>query len=656
MDKKTDAYEKKDMLTIEETAEILGISYATVKNWIKLNKLPSVKKGKTYLFDKKSIYNLKESLADSDLLKRRRNKSTANGYFFPKSYISKTSPNYSIISSLISEINENKHLTEKDALAVLSYYGESFLNAISLDKDGKKRLLAPLYAEPSRSASKLYSVLEKYPLSYIEGEDTLGMLYISLRSLRSKKAAGAYYTPFFVVDKCMETIKVTKNSAICDPSCGTGNFLLRLPKSVPLENVYGYDIDNIAAAVTRINLAVRYNIKKASELDILFENIKADDFLLPSDNKDAGDQYDTIIGNPPWGYAYTLKEVGKLAKYYDCACVSGTPESFSLFTERALCLLKKGGSLSFVLPETILGAGTHEKIRSIIADKAHINSLFYLGEIFDKVQCPCILLTLSTPASTSFKVSVSFYKKCLTPKEGLPERLILSKNFDIMCNGLDTSSFHMLSNDKEKELIHKIESCDHFTLKGNADFALGIVTGANKALLSPVKKRGFEEIIKGTDIDRYTLKKVTDYIKYEPSKFQQIAPERMYRAKEKLIYKFISTVPIFAYDNKMRLSLNSANILIPKVTGYSVLYILAVLNSPVISFYYSHTCKNMKVLRSKIERLPIVKCDPKTEKEIAALAKKAINSKVSNKYILEINKKIASLYGLNSEELSLIAQ
>ena len=377
---------------------------------------------------------------------------------------------------------------------------------------------------------------------------------------------------------------------------------------------------------------------------------------MPLDTGSTPVKYDVIIGNPPWGYSYSLKEMKKLSESYECARVSGSPESFSLFTERALGLLKEGGTMSFVLPETILGAGVHENIRSIIADKSHISSLFYMGEIFDKVQCPCILLTLNTPASSSFKVSVSFYKKRLSLKEGLPERLILSKNFDIMCNGLDTSSFHMLSDDREKELINKIESCDHFTLKGNSEFALGIVTGANKALLSPVRKPGFEEIVKGTDVDRYALKRISNYIKYEPAKFQQIAPEKMYRAKEKLIYKFISAEPIFAYDDKMRLSLNSANILIPKVPGYSALYILAVLNSPVISFYYSHTCKNMKVLRSEIERLPIAKCDPDTEKEISELAKKAVDSKDSNKYVLEINKKIAELYGLSSEELSIIAK
>ena len=663
MDKQEQTSIKKDMISIDETAEILGISSATVKNWIKLQKLSATKASKTYLLNKETVLNLKENLADSDLLKRRRNKSTANGRFIPKSYISKASINYDTICSVIKALGEDNALTEDEFLSILAYYGRSFLDTLSLDNSGKKRLISPLHNETGDSFSRLTSILKEYPLTYTEGEDTLGMLYISLRSLKTKKASGAYYTPFFVVDKCIENLHAGKAETICDPSCGTGNFLLRLPKDIPLSNIYGYDIDGTAAAIARINLAVKYGIKDNGDLDILFNNIKADDFLMPSEKGASTQEFDHIIGNPPWGYSYTKDEIHNLGEVYKCARVTGNPESFSIFTERALSLLSDGGTMSFVLPETLLGAGAHENIRSIIAKNAHISSLYYMGEIFDKVQCPCILLTLRTPAGKSHTTKVAFYKKSLSSKNTFdparnlfPERLILVRSFETVCESLDTSSFHMLSDDAEKKILDKIDKSDHFTLRGNSEFALGIVTGANKALLSPVKKAGFEEIIKGSDIDKYAIKKITNFIKYEPAKFQQIAPENMYRAKEKLLYKFISNTPVFAYDDGQRLSLNSANILIPKVEGYSTLFILAVLNSPVISFYYSHTCKNMKVLRSEIERLPIAKCNPSEEREISLLAKKIIDSDDPSRYMAEINARIAALYNLTIDELDIITK
>ncbi|MCR4996110.1 MAG: hypothetical protein K6A61_02290, partial [Butyrivibrio sp.] len=73
-------------------------------------------------------------------------------------------------------------------------------------------------------------------------------------------------------------------------------------------------------------------------------------------------------------------------------------------------------------------------------------------------------------------------------------------------------------------------------------------------------------------------------------------------------------------------------------------------------FYYSHTCKNMKVLRSEIERLPIAKCDPETEREISLLVKKIINCNEASLYQKALSNKIAALYGLTSNELDIMTK
>ena len=64
----------------------------------------------------------------------------------------------------------------------------------------------------------------------------------------------------------------------------------------------------------------------------------------------------------------------------------------------------------------------------------------------------------------------------------------------------------------------------------------------------------------------------------------------------------------------------------------------------------------MKVLRSEIERLPIAKCDPSTEREISELAKKILTSDKKARYITEINSRIAALYKLTIDELDIITK
>lgn len=90
-----------------------------------------------------------------------------------------------------------------------------------------------------------------------------------------------------------------------------------------------------------------------------------------------------------------------------------------------------------------------------------------------------------------------------------------------------------------------------------------------------------------------------------PESFQQVAPIEMYRAKEKLLYRFISEVPVFAYDNQQTLSLNSCNILIPCLEGLGIKYILAILNSNVAAYFISKKFSSVKLLRSHIEQIPI---------------------------------------------------
>ena len=79
-----------------------------------------------------------------------------------------------------------------------------------------------------------------------------------------------------------------------------------------------------------------------------------------------------------------------------------------------------------------------------------------------------------------------------------------------------------------------------------------------------------EPVAKGTDVKPFYLGKPAQYLLFDQEKFQQTAPEWKYRAKEKLVYRFISKRLVFAYDDKQSLTLNSANILIPNLDNIPI--------------------------------------------------------------------------------------
>ncbi|WP_024866680.1 TaqI-like C-terminal specificity domain-containing protein [Butyrivibrio sp. FCS014] len=594
-------------LSVREAAQTLGISEATVRNWVKLGRLtPS--SNSPLSFNAPEIEALHQSLDNGQRLSSRRNKSRAVGNYVPLSYIDSASPNHKVICALIEALSE-KSVSDT---TVLFYYAKELLASRGVPPSLTDRLLEGLNL-PEKDLSRLnVDFLKDYPIIYIDAEDTLGMLYISLRSLREKKSTGSYYTPYYVADCLIGSLTDLDQKCVCDPGCGTGNFLIRLPRTVSLKNIQGCDIDSLAVAITRINLALRFVLRFPEDLDIITENITVRNFLTDLSDLPSPDIY---IGNPPWGYSFDENEKITLRRNFETCKDSGNPESFVLFMERALKTLNHSGEFAFVIPESLLESGLHKGIREMLLQKARITSLSYLGDVFDKVQCPGIILSAKTGDATAlsdYPVSVAMFEKS-------GYELNESKSFTASHNRLSPASFHLLSDDDEYELLKRISSVPHFTLKGNADFALGIVTGNNKELLSQTPGEGLEPVIKGKDISPFRIETPENYLAYTPVNFQQCAPTELYRAKEKLFYRFIASRPIVARDCTGLLSLNSANIIIPHVSGYSAAYIMAILNSDVIGFYYNMTFKSLKVLRSSLEALPIPLCAPSLMHEIEAL-------------------------------------
>ena len=89
----------------------------------------------------------------------------------------------------------------------------------------------------------------------------------------------------------------------------------------------------------------------------------------------------------------------------------------------------------------------------------------------------------------------------------------------------------------------------------------------------------------------------------------------------------------FAYDDKQRLFLNSANILIPKLEEYSIKDVMAFLNSTLFQYIYKMKFNELKVLKGNLLELPFPFILP--------------NGKLTDDKIFE-------LYDLTNDEISYI--
>ena len=206
-------------------------------------------------------------------------------------------------------------------------------------------------------------------------------------------------------------------------------------------------------------------------------------------------------------------------------------------------------------------------------------------------------------------------------------------------------------NDRDEAIIGKAERLRHDDLS-HSQWALGIITGNNAKALKDRPRKGLEPIFTGKDIGKYSLKAPSRFIKFNRADFQQCAKEEFYRAKEKLVYKFVSGKLCFTYDDKQRLFLNSANILIPEVDGMSTKTVLAFLNSSLFNFLYTKRFNDLKILKGNLCTLPFPKITAEQDQKLSVLVGRAL--KGDTLAIDEIDALIYALYNIDSEEIALI--
>lgn len=613
-----------DTINLQDLCNYLSISYATGRNWIKLGKItPQYTEKYIPYFDKKYAITLKNEIAKgtNESLKSRRNKKFITGNSLYNFYISEESKNIKSVQKLLAEINNSELLLCEDYIQYfvadcaiklllqskkinysLFCLKEFLENRISIREE---TLINELIEDKIKATIFIKKYSRLFEIDYYqENEDILGLLYISLKNIGNRKATGSYYTPTKIVKKLISSLNFnfSENEKILDPCCGTGNFLLQLPNKTSFNAIFANDIDATSIKIARINMSLKFPNISINEIKAHITN---KNFLTDYNNS----SFSFIIGNPPWGYNFTKDENIELKKMYN-ATDTAHIESYDVFIEHSLQLLKQNGKLSFVLPEAILNVKAHSVIRNIIISKTNIKEISYLGNAFDGVQCPCIILQLE---NTNKKLST---KGLLIYNE--------EKNFLINTERkVSSNCFSFNMNDIEYAIIQKIKNRpDCVFLHNNADFALGIVTGNNKKIISKEKTTTNEIILKGSDIYKFHINKSNNYIDFIPDNFQQVAPTKFYRAKEKLFYRFICNQLVFAYDDKQTLSLNSCNILIPNINNLDVKYIMAILNSRIAQFLFKKEFNSIKILRAHIESIPIPKISNIEQKNIINLVNK----------------------------------
>ena len=182
--------------------------------------------------------------------------------------------------------------------------------------------------------------------------------------------------------------------------------------------------------------------------------------------------------------------------------------------------------------------------------------------------------------------------------------------------------------DLDKTIMEKLESRRHDDLSHSL-WALGIVTGDNKKKVKKEWASGLEPVYMGRQVSPFKLQHTTSYISFIPEAFQQCAREEMFRAPEKLIYRFIAKYPIVAYDNQQRLCLNSAN---------------------MYHYYYSMKFPDIKVLKGNLQQLPFPKLTARQDKKLSRMVTSFQSSGHPEANQLALDKAVYDIFNITPNE------
>jgi len=172
-----------------------------------------------------------------------------------------------------------------------------------------------------------------------------------IKTYSEEKIKGKIYTPRFIVEKILDDInfknKGVLGKKILDPACGDGRFLcviveriLKYTKKNDIEKnlsyVYGWDIDedaiknciinlNEILKKNGINIKIKWNIERTNSLEKLTNDLFSKKF---------NDQFDFIVGNPPYIRIQHLDENSRkyIQKNYTF-CRRGSTDIYIAFFE-----------------------------------------------------------------------------------------------------------------------------------------------------------------------------------------------------------------------------------------------------------------------------------------------------------------------------------
>ncbi len=605
---------------------------------------------------------------------------------------------------------------------------------ITIDGSIIKKLISYLYESHDKKYKYNFEWIDADVLGQVY-EQYLGKILAQTKSGKAKlkegqahrKERGIYYTPTYIVDYIVkntlgELLKDKQVDArkikILDPACGSGSFLIKafdymqqhlsqndeakqhkldfqgsysVKTSILKDNIYGVDLDNKAVEITKLNLllkAAEKFRKLPSELDnhIGWGNSLIDDNAFEHPFKWVGDfqegTFDVVIGNPPYFLMQPQNTEEKILNYLKkrYSVAQYKIDTYHLFFEKSILLLKNEGYFGFITPNTFLMNIYLSNLRKFILDNCKIVKVIIIPEeVFPDASVDTAITILQRENNEkkrrNNKVEVYEIKDFFQN----PKKLTTTSQNDFF--EAENYTFNINLSKDGGGLIKKITTNTE-NLGELCRVSFGLQTLDKKTYVKDkAVNKNWKPCIDGGDISKYDLKFHSQYFLHDLKiKAGGCWDDTTHNVPEKIVIRQIGVTPIATLDTNRFYCLNTIYNITSLNENYNYRYILAILNSKLVQFYWKNKFSDSKILFPKIKKayldvLPIKKINLSQQQPIIKLVdhmlslnkqlqemgdkKTAQTAKLEEeikKTDKEINDLVYKLYNITEEEKKIIEE
>ena len=370
--------------------------------------------------------------------------------------------------------------------------------------------------------------------------------------------------------------------------------------------------------------------------------------------------FDVIIGNPPYifGGNEGISTNEKIFFKNEYISGSGKINLFTLFIEKSFSLLKNDAKFSFIIPNTFLRVTSYHESRKLLIENHKVICISDFGDsVFDDaITTAIVLIAEKSNATLSHKV----YINANYSYNEVTQTSIKDANYVISTN-LNSEKSHIL-NKLNINTVSLGSIC--------REMIFGIVITKNKdEVVSDKQIEGWKPFLEGKDIGAYYIKPIHSYLNYEPKLLHRARSIDIFEANEKILIQRITggNKPLkAAYDNNKFYNKESINnIILNDKFGFNIKYILSLLNSKLINWFYVNRFTNesnltVNLSKEYLSQIPVAKLTKEQEQALVEKVNQIISIKESN-YLIdtnsienEIDLIIYKIYGLSANEMKIV--